>query len=74
MKQLRWLIVALTFGFCVQTAGASDFAVWPEAGIKVKRDNKMFKGDVQVRFRDNASDFHNYRVELGPGAGAVAQN
>lgn len=52
----------------VLAAADHDYGHWEEYGIKAKiNDVWSFKSDVQLRFRDNAGDFHYLRWEFGPG-------
>lgn len=67
-------VPAISFIFLVgflslyQSTGASDFGHWSEYGVNLKlKDKGHFKGNIQVRFRDNAKDHHYIRLELGHG-------
>lgn len=48
-------------------AAADDFAFWPEGGYKYKGTDVLAKGNVQLRLRDNASDWNYFRAEGGLG-------
>ena len=48
-------------------ASSHDYGHWGEYGIKAKINNTWsFNSDIQLRFRDNASDLHFFRWEFGP--------
>ncbi len=49
-------------------AGDNDFGHWGTYGVKAEiNDVWFFSSDVELRFRDNTSDFHYFRWEFGPG-------
>lgn len=67
---LAMLVFALILpiGNWLLYAGDQDFGHWGEYGVKGKiNDVWFFKSDIQLRFRDDASDYHYFRWEFGPG-------